>query len=230
MQVPFHQDHMLVMSSKPYTEQSQCYACGFDFNDSGNRWHHSGYSYERHCDLKLHTVCAYSLRRPLKFESDGHLHNLYYFGTYCQLLFAKDRRVATTLSCSKCHANCRGRPFYRCLECAINFHLECVPLPRPIKSRCQIHHLVLTKSVIEDDSGEYYCNVCEEERFRDDHVYCSEECSDRFVAHIECALAKIEMVQSYMDLPEVGDSTATVSDYSSTNDDQSQAQDKNEGD
>ncbi|XWS57714.1 hypothetical protein CRYUN_Cryun09bG0197300 [Craigia yunnanensis] len=189
MQVPFHLDHMLVISHVSYTQELRCYACPMGFDNLK-----FAYSCEQ-CDVKLHSVCANSLRRPLKCES--HNHNLYYFGTSSQSLFAKYKYVPDSLfHCSECQKNCRGHPFYRCLECAINFHLECVPIPQIVKSRCHIHPLVMKDSFVEDDSGEYYCDVCEEERCGNDHVYCCEECNNLFIAHIECILAKEEKVIS----------------------------------
>ncbi|OMO96110.1 C1-like protein [Corchorus olitorius] len=83
-------------------------------------------------------------------------------------------------------------PFYRCVECGINFHLKCVPVPQIIKSKCHFHPLTLKDSFVEDDSGEHYCDVCEEERHPKDHVYCCDECEGLFVAHIECALPMME--------------------------------------
>ncbi|XVF62092.1 hypothetical protein PTKIN_Ptkin08bG0189600 [Pterospermum kingtungense] len=197
IKLPFHLDHMLVLSSSPYSYiKSQCYACSLSFSRSTNHWDNVGYSCEQ-CDIKLHSVCAGYLRLPLK--RDTHEHNLYYFGTFCQRLFARYKRESdTNFYCNKCRKNCNGKPFYRCLQCAIVFHLECVPIPRMVKSGCHLHPLVLKDSFVEDDSGEYYCDVCEEERRGNDHVYYCEECNGLFVAHIECALAKVCLHDLYI--------------------------------
>ncbi|XVF06434.1 hypothetical protein REPUB_Repub06bG0047800 [Reevesia pubescens] len=191
IQVPFHPEHTLVIGPDHY--DSKCYACPLWLDVFYYR-----YRCEQ-CHVCLHSVCANSLRRPLKYESHG--HNLYYFGTNCQLLFAKYtyERWTPLFGCSKCKKICRGRPFYRCLQCAINFHLECVPIPHIVKSRCHVHPLVLKDSFVEDDSGAYYCDACEEERCQKDHVYFCEECKGLFVTHIECALAKVKGVLSYLD-------------------------------
>lgn len=96
--------------------------------------------------------------------------------------------------CSRCCQNCSGQPFYRCLECRINFHLECVPIPQVVKSKTHIHPFTLKDSFREDDDSENsccYCDVCEEERRPNDHVYFCEECCGLFVAHIECVLIKV---------------------------------------
>ncbi|XVF42264.1 hypothetical protein PTKIN_Ptkin01aG0346800 [Pterospermum kingtungense] len=126
MQVPFHLGHTLVLRNHSYVfGASRCYACGLSFD-----FVHFRYNCEGSCHIELHSICANSLRRPLKHEC--HKHKLFYFGTYCQQLFAD---YITPFCCSKCEKNCGGQPFYRCLRCAINFHLECVPIPHEAKFR-----------------------------------------------------------------------------------------------
>ncbi|XVF42269.1 hypothetical protein PTKIN_Ptkin01aG0347300 [Pterospermum kingtungense] len=228
MQVPFHPEHQFVLSLTSFSPTNigpPCCACRLTFGISPT----SIYSCDE-CDVKLHCICANSLRWPLKYES--HEHELYYFGTHCQLLFATYARL---FSCSKCLKSCRGQPFYRCLQCDINFHLECVPIPHIVKSRYHLHPLKLKDSFTEDDSGEYYCDICEEERCGEDHVYCCEKCDDKFVAHMECVLAKVEEVISYMVPHESEDSKIheivhppPESDYSG--DDHSPVQGKEEED
>ncbi|OMO84482.1 C1-like protein [Corchorus capsularis] len=243
MQVPFHAGHMMVMRSKDSQKYPnyffrmsppRCYACHGFFSSI------VGYECEE-CPLYfLHSTCANSLRRPL-MKLESHEHNLYYLGTDCQLLSAN---YNFPFNCSKCRKNCRGQPFYRCMECNdINFHLECVPLLHIVKSRHHIHPLTLKDSFIEDDSGEYYCDICEEERFAKDHVYYCEECKGLFLAHIECALAKVEYVVSYLDGQEREESRiesepsssdneydSSVNSESSYDDDEQSVQDKEEED
>ncbi|EOY25649.1 Uncharacterized protein TCM_027031 [Theobroma cacao] len=77
---------------------------------------------------------------------------------------------------------------YHCMECRIFLHIECVPVPHSIKSKCHIHHLTLKDHFVEDDSREYYCNLCKEEMTPENHVFCCEECDGQFVVHIECVL------------------------------------------
>ncbi|KAK6271490.1 hypothetical protein POUND7_008588 [Theobroma cacao] len=176
IRVPFHLENMLLGK---INNDSQCYACGKDT-----------YPFRYSCKqpyLKLHPQCVSSLRRPLICES--HKHYLYYFGTKFQQL--RKRFKDRIFPCSECWKNCRG-PFYRCLECAINFHLECVPISHIFKSTCHIHCLTIKDSFVEDDSEESYCDICEQERCPDDHVYCCEECNNLFAAHIECVFAKVE--------------------------------------
>ncbi|MBA0803894.1 hypothetical protein Gohar_014057 [Gossypium harknessii] len=49
-------------------------------------------------------------------------------------------------------------------------------------------------SFIEDDSGKYYCDFCEEERNPNDDIYYCEECNGQTIAHIECVLAEVHEV------------------------------------
>ncbi|KAK6288941.1 hypothetical protein POUND7_000482 [Theobroma cacao] len=181
MKFQFHPEHPLVAKLTQFFEIfNRCHACG-----TGFRWTNIRYSCSE-CSLDLHFSCANSLKRPLKHKS--HIHNLYYFGTESQKLFENEN---ISFSCNTCSKTCVG-PSYRCLECAINFHLECIPIPQRVKSDCHIHPFTLVDSFVEDDLGEYYCDVCEEERHSKDHIYFCEECNGLFVAHIECALAKVE--------------------------------------
>ncbi|XP_017976565.1 PREDICTED: uncharacterized protein LOC108662039 [Theobroma cacao] len=126
-------------------------------------------------------------------RSKSHQHPLFYFGTECQNLFASMLnyeffRQHFLFKCNKCYKSFGGVPFYRCVLCCINFHLECVPIPHFIKSKCHIHPFTLRHCFLEDDSEKYFCDVCEEERHPKNHVYVCEECQGLFVAHIECVL------------------------------------------
>ncbi|XVF57077.1 hypothetical protein PTKIN_Ptkin06aG0174800 [Pterospermum kingtungense] len=181
MQVPIHSQHISVLS---YMRYGRCHACGLKLLSAG-------YNYGcQECDLNFHITCANSIGRALKpDQSHSHMHDLYYIGTdflrffamYCDFI-----DIFAGLSCSRCGENCSGQAFYRCLECRINFHLECVPIPRIVKSKTHIHPFTLKDSFIKDD----YCDVCEEQSRPSDHVYFCEECRGLFVAHIECVLIK----------------------------------------
>ncbi|XVF06430.1 hypothetical protein REPUB_Repub06bG0047400 [Reevesia pubescens] len=80
--------------------------------------------------------------------------------------------------------------FYRCVQCDINFHLECIPIPPTTKHRYHRHDFMFIDSFIEDDSGEYCCDICEEERDPKHPVYCCKDC--KYIAHIHCALDKVD--------------------------------------
>ncbi|XVF42396.1 hypothetical protein PTKIN_Ptkin01aG0358900 [Pterospermum kingtungense] len=94
--------------------------------------------------------------------------------------------------CGKCKkSHRRDQSIYRCIDCHTN--LQCL-VPYGLKSKCHIHPLTLKACFVEDASGEYYCDVCEEERDSKEDVYYCQECDGFFVAHIQCALAKVEEV------------------------------------
>ncbi|KAH1083792.1 hypothetical protein J1N35_023553, partial [Gossypium stocksii] len=183
IRVPFHPNHMWVSRLLP--TRQRCYACTLELL-SGD----FVYSCE-HCDFNLHAICANSLRRPLKCEF--HLNDLYYFGRNHISLFdsIRDLTFRINSNCEVCDGSCKGEPFYGCLKCDINFHLKCVRIPDNVKSKYHFHPLLLKDFSIEDDSGKYYCDFCEEERNPNDDIYYCEECNGQTIAHIECVLAEI---------------------------------------
>ncbi|KAE8663927.1 Detected protein of unknown function [Hibiscus syriacus] len=163
MRVPLHSQHSLTLKYSRTLEG--CHACGASFC-----WNGGSYGC-KDCGLHFHIACAISLRRPLK--RDSHLHRLYYFGAHFHRFFA--RYPSAELSCCRCDETCSGQSFYRCLECRINFHIKCVPVPQAVESKIHIHPLVLKDFFTEDDSEKYYCDACEEERHPKDHVYLCKE-------------------------------------------------------
>ncbi|XVE90024.1 hypothetical protein DITRI_Ditri20bG0043200 [Diplodiscus trichospermus] len=193
IQCPSHPSHSLEASqsrSSPVT----CHACGYGFSPND-----IGYGCNLESDLYFHYLCVKSLRRPLK--SSSHEHDLYYFGVdgHQMLAYSKGAFIKH-FNCSRCSRKCSG-PSYHCVKCKISFHLECVQIPEIVKSKYHIHPFILKDSFIEDDSGEYYCDICEEERNGKDHVYYCKECGGQFVAHIECVFNKVEEIFSYLPLP-----------------------------
>ncbi|XP_030509838.1 uncharacterized protein LOC115724643 [Cannabis sativa] len=78
---------------------------------------------------------------------------------------------------------------FRCLDCDFKLHLLCGPLPSTIKHESHIHCLNLIDSCIEDTFGDYYCDICEEERNPRVRVYYCAEC--KYVAHVHCVLSEI---------------------------------------
>lgn len=48
----------------------------------------------------------------------------------------------------------------------INFHLDCVPIPQVVKSKCHRHHVKLVESFMVEgyDLEDQYCDICEEKR------------------------------------------------------------------
>ena len=80
---------------------------------------------------------------------------------------------------------------FRCMECVFNFYFLCGPLPLVIISYdYHIHSLALVDhNVTKDDSTEYYCDVCEEERSPHFRVYYCKDC--KYTAHIYCLFSEV---------------------------------------
>ncbi|CAL5407129.1 unnamed protein product [Camellia sinensis] len=80
-----------------------------------------------------------------------------------------------------------------CVQCNLNLHVECIPaLQNTAKVETHRRLLTLTDPLPEDDTNEYYCNVCEKERNPKHSVYYCAKCD--FVAHIECGFPDLKVV------------------------------------
>ncbi|XP_075645614.1 uncharacterized protein LOC142616699 [Castanea sativa] len=125
------------------------------------------------CSFKLDANCA-SLKPPIKYE--GHRHLLTFF-----------EKVYDDPQCEVCKTSYSDVSYLRCVECDFNVHLYCLPLPSTIKHKCHIHPLHLRDYFVEDYSGEYYCDACENSRDPRESVYHCAGCSN-YVAHISCVI------------------------------------------
>ncbi|KAB1213394.1 hypothetical protein CJ030_MR5G003536 [Morella rubra] len=74
---------------------------------------------------------------------------------------------------------------FACYDCKFAACVVCATLPFVVTHRYDTHHLTLTYKA-EDDSGEYYCQICEEERDPNTWFYYCKECD--FAAHPMCVL------------------------------------------
>ncbi|KAK7840953.1 hypothetical protein CFP56_016081 [Quercus suber] len=112
----------------------------------------------------------------------GHRHQFTFF-----------KKVYDDPECEVCKFRYNDPPSYlRCAECDFNVHLLCAALPSTINHKCHIDPLDLEDYFADDDSsdddsGEYYCDACEETRDKQECVYRCAECSN-YVAHINCVL------------------------------------------
>lgn len=166
---PLHPFHSL-----PYKVNETCHVCKRDLDFM------ICYSCEQ-CDLHLHASCAKSLKRVLK--STSHIHDLYYLGP----TFKAD---ALEYECGNCRTMLPTKPVCFCMECDTRLHAGCA-LPPSLKSKYHLHPCTLKPGFMEDDSGLSYCDICEEERDPEDHVYYCTECQGHFVAHISCMLNSV---------------------------------------
>ncbi|XP_052879872.1 uncharacterized protein LOC128286584 [Gossypium arboreum] len=124
------------------------------------------------------------------------------------------------------------------MECDTKLHIVECALPPSLKSKYHLHPCTLKPGFMEDDSGQNYCNICEEERDPKDHVYYCTECQGHFVAHINCMLNSEEEIAAEgssnmaLDFPSTSGwaERERVSTDESEEDDQSNSEDYSEED
>ncbi|XVF42335.1 hypothetical protein PTKIN_Ptkin01aG0353200 [Pterospermum kingtungense] len=169
---PFHPQHPLI----PYEVQVDlkvrpCDTCQEDFY---------GLIFScPQCQVIQHYSCANYQTRKIKHNC--HDHHLLHLG---KGIFVKKSPL-----CNACGEGCSGTLF-SCIDCKFHIHLECSPLPSIVKHIRHLHPLTLTNSVVEDNSGEYYCDMCETTRNQEHDVYYCKECT--LTVHIDCALSEVE--------------------------------------
>ncbi|OMO96095.1 Zinc finger, ZZ-type [Corchorus olitorius] len=168
---PFHPSHSL-LRFRHISRSAYCNACRQDI--LFRTFLIPAYSCEKG-DFTLDFHCA-KLSPTLKTKL--HRHLLTYFGNY------RTGDLGARFTCSKCYKPCDN--CYRCVPCDITFHLECV-VSSSAKHRYHRHPLKFMAAFREDDdSDDYYCDICEEERNPLHPVYFCRDCT--FIAHIECLL------------------------------------------
>ncbi|XP_052479534.1 uncharacterized protein LOC128031972 [Gossypium raimondii] len=165
----FHPHHIL--HPRPFFNAGEvrCYACRTKVN---------GFSfYCNKCDVDLHVSCAKYRTRATKHSC--HPHNLLQLG----------KSIIKRISCRACgRKNCNDSLF-SCRKCDFNVHPKCMPLPSSFEHKRHLHPLMLVSPFAEDDSGDYYCDMCETERNPEIHVYYCAECN--YIAHIDCVLFEV---------------------------------------
>jgi hypothetical protein len=157
-QHPLHQ-HSLTLHPRRASRNFffQCNAC---------KYHTNGFTYR--CD-----ICNFTLDVPCSLLSDmlthvGHEHTLI---------------LSSTTNAEECSACNSKRKIFRCTECEFTLDFGCATLPQTVGYKQHEHPFTL-RYTAEDDSGEYYCDICEEERDPKLWFYYCEECS--YPAHPKC--------------------------------------------
>ncbi|KAK8712700.1 hypothetical protein V6N13_147930 [Hibiscus sabdariffa] len=169
---PFHPRHVLLprpfLQDTDASRQVRCYACRETIEGCS--------FYCNKCDVNLHVSCAKYQTRAIKHTC--HPHNLQQLG----------KRIIHNISCDACGEDCEGSCF-SCKKCDFYIHPQCIPLPSSFIHKHHLHPLALVSPFVEDDSGDYYCDMCETERNPDLQVYYCEECN--FIAHIDCVIYEV---------------------------------------
>ena len=130
---PLHQ-HLLTLSKPPYyNKKFSCNACA--------RWC-NGFTYNCHrCNFDLDINCSLTSD---KWTHAGHVH---------ELILSNATRVG---NCSVCDS--KGYVF-RCADCPFALDFKCATLPSSARYE-QHEHLFALQYTLEDDSEEYYCDIC----------------------------------------------------------------------
>ena len=158
---PLHQ-HPLTLLQEMF---SWCYAC---------EQYCDGFFYD--CDLccfRLNVQCSLV---PEIFTHEGHKHQLILSYTSFEQ------------SCSSC-GDRRYRVF-RCTSCEFALDFKCATLPQTTRYEQDEHPLTLSFAAeeLEDDSDEYHCEICGEERNPNHWFYYCADCT--YPAHTKCVLEK----------------------------------------
>ncbi|KAF3944603.1 hypothetical protein CMV_028947 [Castanea mollissima] len=156
---PLHQ-HLLTLF--PKSCYFFCFACSRCCN---------GFMYS--CE-----TCHFLLDIPCSLISDilthpGHEHRL--------LLSSIESRH----NCSCCDS--KISPIFRCTTCEFALDFKCATLPQTARYKQHEHPFTL-RYIAEDDSGKYYCDICEEERDPKHWFYYCAKCD--YPAHTKCILGK----------------------------------------
>ncbi|KAK9017845.1 hypothetical protein V6N11_000846 [Hibiscus sabdariffa] len=183
---PCHPKHKLTITTLPTCNDRvpvpTCGACcwGIDTDSSLFAYRCS----TDQCEFILHLDCG---KLSPSFDCDGHRH----------LLTFLERTPG--FPCHACGANC-STFVLRCVPCNFNIHLQCVPsAPKTITHKSHLHPLVLTKSPFqhelnsEEDAynseDEFYCDVCEDKRYKREPVYYCADC--KFIAELKCVISEV---------------------------------------
>ena len=157
-QHPLHQ-HSLTLLTKT---REKC---------NGYWQYYNGFSYScGRCTFDLDVQC--SLMSDI-LTHEGHKHRLILSNTpYRQ-------------TCNGCDSERRN--LFHCTTCGFALDFRCATLPLTTRYEQHEHPFTLCYTA-EDDSGEYYCDICEEERNPKHWFYYCASCS--YPAHPKCILGK----------------------------------------
>ena len=161
-QHPLHQ-HPLTLTFKKYSYSESVFWCNACYENC------NGFSYRcQRCDFDLNVQCSLTSNT---LTHDCHEHRLYLSITNYEQ------------KCSIC--GIEKYQVFRCTTCEFVLDFKCATQPQTAWSKQHEHPFTLCYSP-EDDSGEYYCDICEEERDSKQWFYYCAECS--FPAHSKCII------------------------------------------
>ncbi|XP_038698091.1 uncharacterized protein LOC119995660 [Tripterygium wilfordii] len=192
----FSHEHNLVLINDVKV-QKQSHACMLPISSTGYIC--------ADCDFLLHKTCANLPWRIL--ETGLHSHGLSIFPSAPNMFAVHQFHTTVNMKDISTHSSMESErasliavpvilkeaSYFSCFNCNFTLDFQCATLPLRVKHKDNWpHDLALIYS--SDDSGEYYCDICELERDPMNWFYrCSENCD--FDAHPKCALGMYPFVK-----------------------------------
>ena len=150
--------------------------------------HHLGFTYKCDTCWPESTLDIHCGSIPESLKHEGHQHSIFLAlnSNYRKLKVHPffPYLASNYRTCKACPEDYNKYVFV-CTNCDFILGIRCTNLPLVAKHRYDTHLLKLTYAV-ENDSKEYYCLICEEERDPDHWFYYCEECN--FPAHPKCVI------------------------------------------
>jgi hypothetical protein len=147
------------------------------FECSGCAGLSNGFAYQcESCHFQLDVQCSSILDAELIHK--GHDHKLVL------------PSIRNDEKCSACKSTSK---IYRCVTCKFTLDFRCSMLPLTVKYGKHEHPFILSYTA-EDDSGEYYCDICEEERDPMHWFYYCKDCN--YPAHPQCIFGEFQNIKS----------------------------------
>ncbi|KAG7969070.1 hypothetical protein I3843_07G011600 [Carya illinoinensis] len=136
-------------------------------------WHPcNGFNYRcDECNFDLDVLCSLILDILIDPSPEQH-----------QLILA---RSSENKMCSSCGSHRKHK--FSCVDCEFTLDFKCLTLPHMTNYKEHDHPFILCYTS-EDNSGEYYCDICEGTRDPKCRFYYCADCS--YPAHPECILEK----------------------------------------
>ncbi|XP_059462655.1 uncharacterized protein LOC132191580 [Corylus avellana] len=161
MDHPSHPNHILILEM-PGDSAGNCNACDpYRVSDSRAEYY----------SLPQKSVDVMKIN-PETLKHEGHQHSLFL-------------SIISNKNCNVCDHVFEDNGVFICNDCDFALGFECATLPLIAWHKYDEHLLALTY-VAEEDSKEYYCLICEEERDLNHWFYYCAKCD--FPAHRECVL------------------------------------------
>ncbi|GFY96218.1 cysteine/histidine-rich C1 domain family protein [Actinidia rufa] len=168
---PLHSEHRLKLYAKQPITSHGVFRCSFCSNYCNGfiYWcEHDG------CKFGLDIKCS-SIFGGLKHDAhDAHALTPLFRESY------RTKCRACGLSLKKWTMACESCNFY--------LHVGCATLPLTVWYKFHRHQFKLTYEFVEDDSDEYYCDICEEEMKPEPWFYNCAKCD--YPSHVSCMVGR----------------------------------------